>query len=863
MKNGHRTMITVRNEVEGSPEELKAGEALIKEEERRLASLRPDQIDALIDMSFPYRKADGSPEYRAHQKETITKAIMAMRDGKRFVLIDGPVGCGKSAINYTIGSVCGSSFYLTSQKQLQDQIAREHWKNVKMVKGKGAYSCNFVSATQDVVRCDYNGDRFSMCNNATFSKKKPVDFSTYADNVRKMLDRFGSDERMRRMKTAFECEDDVPRTIGMVKDFIRSMLPLNAGPDKARDVFQSRMCCQCNADLECPAKSSRFLAKMFGIKVLNPDVLYALQNYGQSRFFPGAEVMVIDECHSIESFISRIFEVSIPVGILHKMFGVPMNSLLVKSSTALISAYPKFYADVILPTIAIGRVLSDMRDMINVDSFMDVMASKFKDSWAYRPLMDDMRAGNNAGGEGGLSTLGIIVKAIRGDSVPEYPNFAHAVSVKYSEYIAGPDNADKRFYFDMDKWMINGAIKYFEVCGGIRKNDNIKNVDTYHSRHIVALAEMLEAMGKGIEKIISVTNKIGDREYPAFITTVDEECFFKTSCEGVDGLDYLASKYFGPSCKDKVTNVMLTPVAISSFLHKFFFSNANHVILSSGTWVNLDSARITYGIRESDSEYIRIPTTFPRSNRPVFVISSRDRTNFSDKNDKGEFIYKTKAGTQKFCDELYEVLETARARIRDKLGTNPNAIVHCHTFDLSRRIAENMKGVDGRYLMHIGPNDREITNIHTGHITVPKHKDDLVQQFMDRPDSGLTMVSASISEGVDFKDDIARIQVLLKKPIPYLGDPYVKSRFQGCADVGIVRDPMFMDRIIFTDTIQQYGRIVRTPKDWGITIVFDQAMAKTLWYMLRPGGSTNLNVDYFLQGIRGGVKNGKVYFDDL
>jgi len=849
--------------MEGSPEELRAGEELIQKEEKRLASLGPDQIDALIDINFPYRQESGAPDYRAHQKETITKAIMAMRAGKKFVLIDGPVGCGKSAINYTIGAVCGSSFYLTSQKQLQDQIAREHWKNVKMVKGKGAYSCNFVSAAQDVARCDYKGDRFVMCNNTTFSKKKPVDISTYIDNVRKMLERFASDERMRRMKTAFEYEDDVPKVVGAVKDFIRNALPLNTSPDKVRGIFQSRMCCQCNPDLECPAKSSRFLARMFGTKVLNPDVLYALQNFGQSRFFPGAEVMVIDECHSIESFISRIFEVSIPTEIFHKMFGVPMNPLLAKSSTGFISAYPKFYADVILPTIAVGRVLTEMRDLINVDSFMDVMASKHKDSWAYRPLIDDMRAGNNVGGEGGLSTLSIIARALRGDSVPDYPNFAHAVSAKYSEYVSGTEVPDKRFYFDMDKWMIPGAIKYFEACGGIRKNEGIKNVDTHYSRHIVVLAEMLTEMSKGIEKIISVTNKIGDKEYPAFMTTVDTECFFKASCEGIDGLDYLASKYFGPSCKDKVTNVMLTPVAIASFLHKFFFSQANHVILSSGTWVNLESSRITYGIRESDSEYIRIPTTFPRSNRPVFVISNKGRTNFSEKTDKGEFIYKTKDGTKKFCDELYEVLQTARARIRDKIGVEPNAIVHCHTFDLARRIAEHMKGINASYLMHIGPNDREITNVHTGHITMPRHKDDLVQQFMDHPDSGMTLVSASISEGVDFKDGIARIQVLLKKPIPYLGDPYVKSRFQGCEDVGIERDPMFMDRIIFTDTIQQYGRIVRTPKDWGITIVFDQAMAKTLWYMLRPGGSTNLNVDYFLQGIRGGIKNGRVYFDDL
>jgi Rad3-related DNA helicase len=497
---------------------------------------------------------------------------------------------------------------------------------------------------------------------------------------------------------------------------------------------------------------------------------------------------------------------------------------------------------------------------------MEILASKFKTTWAFQALMLDIHDGDN---KDPISLINVIAHSLWQDESDKYkdiinrfPSFSKSVVSKYSEYFNIASNNPESINlhsFNMFSWMIPGCVNYFERV----QTDGTKTDDVHFSRHIVTLAEMLKKMKEGIETLIQVKNRVGDKEYPTFVSSADKECHFRSSYEGVDGLERLAVKYFGLACKDKFDHVMLTPVVTASFLHRFFYSCAEHVVLSTGTWVHLGSSRTVYGIHESDSEYIRIPTTFPKTNRPIFVISDRGKTNFSDKTEEGAFVYKTPAGTNKFCDELSSVLKTARERIYSKTKTNVNAIVHCHTFDIARRIAEYLPGVDDKYLIHIGPHDREIINVDTKQITCPRHKDDLVQQFIDHPDSGLTLVSASVSEGVDFKDGIARLQVLLKKPIPYLGDPYVSVRFRGDPSVGLERDPMFMDRVIFTEMIQQYGRIMRSQTDWGITIVFDQASAKSLWYMLKPGSKTILNLDYFLQGIRGGIKNGKVYFDEF
>ena len=71
------------------------------------------EIEAMADRYFPIRNSADIPTYREHQRETIIKiAIAFFIDGKKFVALDGPVGCGKSAINYTVAMMVEKSVYL-------------------------------------------------------------------------------------------------------------------------------------------------------------------------------------------------------------------------------------------------------------------------------------------------------------------------------------------------------------------------------------------------------------------------------------------------------------------------------------------------------------------------------------------------------------------------------------------------------------------------------------------------------------------------------------------------------------------------------------------------------------------------------
>ena len=143
---------------------------LSRSQEQVLGENWEQLVEEDVDSVFPHRDADGKPAYRLHQRETVLKIIMAfLKNNKRFVALDGPVGCGKSAINYTVSRILENVVYLTPQKQLQDQIAREHWTGVKMIKGKSSYCCNHVGQDNHNIRCTYSGDRYRMCNNSSSS----------------------------------------------------------------------------------------------------------------------------------------------------------------------------------------------------------------------------------------------------------------------------------------------------------------------------------------------------------------------------------------------------------------------------------------------------------------------------------------------------------------------------------------------------------------------------------------------------------------------------------------------------------------------------------------------------------------------
>lgn len=112
---------------------------------------------------------------RARQKETILKIIDAYQSGKRYVIVNAPVGFGKSAASYTVAQWFSESYFLTHQKILQDQYLKDF--GMPWVASSQNYECNKVygCSCKQCLRTSFNLPR---CKNCQYAQAKKLAFSS-------------------------------------------------------------------------------------------------------------------------------------------------------------------------------------------------------------------------------------------------------------------------------------------------------------------------------------------------------------------------------------------------------------------------------------------------------------------------------------------------------------------------------------------------------------------------------------------------------------------------------------------------------------------------------------------------------------
>ena len=92
-------------------------------------------------------------EFRPHQKETINEVIKAIGDGNKNIILNAPVGIGKSLIAYVLAKKYQqqdeSTYIYTKTKYLQDQYLVD-FKDIVTVKGRNNFTCTL----DPTVSCD-------------------------------------------------------------------------------------------------------------------------------------------------------------------------------------------------------------------------------------------------------------------------------------------------------------------------------------------------------------------------------------------------------------------------------------------------------------------------------------------------------------------------------------------------------------------------------------------------------------------------------------------------------------------------------------------------------------------------------------
>ncbi|MDE1816022.1 MAG: ATP-dependent DNA helicase [Thaumarchaeota archaeon] len=98
-------------------------------------------------------------------------------------------------------------------------------------------------------------------------------------------------------------------------------------------------------------------------------------------------------------------------------------------------------------------------------------------------------------------------------------------------------------------------------------------------------------------------------------------------------------------------------------------------------------------------------------------------------------------------------------------------------------------------------------------------QDEIIQEHaMDK--SGV-LLSSSLWEGVDLKDDLSRFQIIAKAPYPNLSEKRTKIKMQ--------KFPLWYKSQTLVKLLQGFGRSIRNEEDWAVTYVLDEAANDLLY----------------------------------
>ena len=151
---------------------------------------------------FPF-KENGNPSYRKHQERLIVESAIALWiQGYDNVVIDGPTGIGKSAVNYTLGRMANDSFYTTPQKSLRNQLQDDDALSLgmKTLRARQDYICG--ATNKDCSSCPINQSDDKSC-------KDQPDCTYWNNKVNTM------DEQIAAITFAYLIVDDyIPTTSG-------------------------------------------------------------------------------------------------------------------------------------------------------------------------------------------------------------------------------------------------------------------------------------------------------------------------------------------------------------------------------------------------------------------------------------------------------------------------------------------------------------------------------------------------------------------------------------------------------------------------------------------------------------------------
>ena len=227
--------------------------------------------------------------------------------------------------------------------------------------------------------------------------------------------------------------------------------------------------------------------------------------------------------------------------------------------------------------------------------------------------------------------------------------------------------------------------------------------------------------------------------------------------------------------------LLLTPLNV-----QYIFKNEiekmakDRIIFMSATILDIKGFIKTFGLDEDDCLVIRCESDFDPDKSPIYTLQNCS-TNYN--------ALKDEKNLQKIKDEVEKILE----KHKDEKG-----IIHTGNSTISKYLKDNIKG-DRLLVRYDNIQNNDIINFHNS---------------TKKP---TVLVSSSLNEGVDLKNDLSRFQIIVKLPFLSLADSRTKVK----KDI----DNNWYLAETFKKFVQQCGRSTRNSEDHSVTYVLDNKFA--------------------------------------
>lgn len=220
------------------------------------------------------------------------------------------------------------------------------------------------------------------------------------------------------------------------------------------------------------------------------------------------------------------------------------------------------------------------------------------------------------------------------------------------------------------------------------------------------------------------------------------------------------------------------PLDSGYFAPGMFLNQSDLVFMQSATIIDPVKFAQDMGIDPQDMAFIQKPSPFPYNRRPIFNVGiakmgRKDQANSLDV----------------LCDYIQKVMDHYPKQ---------KGIIHCHTYRLQKEILDRLADTE----RIIAPNS---------------HQRERALKEHTSSSQPTVLMSPSMTEGVDLKDDLCRFSLICKIPYPFLGDKRIKLKCDA--------DPAWFRYQTAKTLVQAVGRGMRSEDDWCHTYILDQGFS--------------------------------------